>query len=132
MNFNEYVVCVRADAEEYIDDNYNPDQSFDDFFYDMELSVTGNDNGSYYCSSHLAREAVSEVIFDPEFIDEAKWYGADIFYNRVSESDIFELLLDPEGLDVIVRIVVLSSLFNELKRYYENKVDGNEEEDDID
>ena len=126
MKFFDYVANVREDAENYISANYDSSVDFDDFYCDMELSVTGNDNGSYYCNSYCAREAVSEVLFDPDFLDAVQSYGTDIF-TSCFPGDLFELLLDPEGVDVMVRIVVLSILYGELEEYYDSFGDNDEE-----
>lgn len=120
MKLEGYKHQVYEDAIEYIDeidlDNYFND--FYDLFNEIELVVTGNDNGSYYCNRYDAEESVKDLVFDDYFNTILDWYDLkDAFYSKISQNN-------PEGADVIARIAILWTLRDDIWRYWKEKIDG--------
>lgn len=110
MNKNEYLAEILYDAKDWIDTNHVDYWYFDEAWNAMELEITGNDNGSYYCSSAKAIEALKDVIFDYDVKEAIKDY--------MPCYDMLEA--DPETLDVIVRIALMERyLFEDIKEYWE-------------
>lgn len=111
MNRHEYEEQVLSDCKDWIDENHEYYSSFESARDDMELAVTGNDNGSYYCNSYKAEQAVGGVIFDS------------------SISDLLQFHLGVEGgipthrgaetADVYVRIAIFYELSNEIESYFD-------------
>lgn len=123
MTFNGYVSEIVEDGKEFIKEtlDYNSEASFEDIMDDMFVSrVTGNDNGSYYCNSYQAEEAVKDVIFEDWFEDMCHDFG---IFEREKP---LELLFDPEGLDVSVRCYLLGfqEVREPLEEFYENCVNN--------
>lgn len=121
MTYEDYVNDIIVDGKEYIKEtlDYNPDTDFDTILDDMFVSrVTGNDNGSYYCNSYKAEQAVKDVIFEDWFLDMCKDF--DIF-NR---EDPIEFIFNPEAMDVSVRCYLLgfSDVIESLQEYYDELV----------
>lgn len=79
MNKKQYLDNLLIDGKEYLDDAYQWDNeaSFDEVYPEMELVITGNDNGSYYCNSRRAEEAVSDVLWDEDVVDSVRDLGYD-------------------------------------------------------
>lgn len=119
MELDNYKHQVYKDATEYIDE-INPDD-YDDFYYlfeEIELVVTGNDNGSYYCNRYKAEESVKDLIFDDYFNTVLDWYDIkDAFYSNISQNN-------PEGADVVARIAILWLLRDDILHYWEEKING--------
>lgn len=109
MNKEQYIGNLLADGIEFIDDNYDIYDTFDDLYDEMELVITGNDNGSYYCNTAKAEEALAGVIWDQDVIDAVRWLG----YESIPLSE------GAESADVIVRIALMNEVTNRLKNYYE-------------
>lgn len=128
MNYRDYIANVRSDCYEYIDDNFDPREytgrDLYEFFDDMELVVTGNDNGSYYCSTYMAEQAVSGVVFDNDFLLSFRAYGLDDIF----QSD--DLIGDPERFDVIVRYTAFQELYSELENYCLDLIEDVSEEEE--
>lgn len=110
MNKVEYLDNILSDGQCWIDENIDYYDSFDSAYDDMELDITGNANGSYYCNAAKAAEAVSDVIWDGDIVLEVQAYG----YNGMPTE------LGPETCDVLVRIALLPWLYNELEDYFNN------------
>ena len=91
----------------------------DEVMCDMELSVTGNDNGSYYCSSSRAQAAVEGVIFDNDFHNAANCYGFCL-------SDYLD---SPETFDVVVRIVAFNELYSDIYSMVKSAIEEVEYDD---
>lgn len=111
MNKLEYTENVLADAMEWIDENIEYCDDFSSAFDDMELTITGNDNGSYYCNSRRAEEALEGIIFDEEINNAMRDYGY----------ESLPLYKGAEACDVIVRIVILNELYAEVEDYFNEK-----------
>lgn len=121
MRYADYLDDVLCDVKNYIDENkdYLRGCDIDNVMDDMELSVTGNDNGSYYCSSAKARAAVEGVVFDNDFHNAANHYGFCL-------SDYLD---SPETFDVVVRIVAFHQLYDEIYTMVENAIEEVEYDD---
>lgn len=118
MFLSDYKESVKQDAIEFIDENYSYYNDFGDLFDHLELSVTGNDNGSYYCNSYAAKEALKDIIFDNEFHELLDY--SDLrngFYHYINEND-------PESADVIARIIILWDMYDDIKDYWEENYNG--------
>lgn len=116
MNKQDYIDELKSDGEDWIDDyfyeSYDPDYDFSDVYPDMELSITGNDNGSYYCSTAKAQEAIAEAMWDEEVVNAVRDMGFDGIPTDKG----------PEAVDVIIRIALLGEVISELEDYFdENK-----------
>lgn len=119
MTFDEYKDAVYCDAIEWIDDNY---ELYEHDTADMAIdecmdSITGNSCGSYYCNSHKAKQAVSDVVFDGDF-----WNAYDLRYGR-DQID----MRDPESFDVVVRIMAFYEMQEKIEEYLSDKLDGDDE-----
>ena len=126
MTYEDYVNEIVADGKEYIKEtlNYLPEQDFDRIYdYMFVSSVTGNDNGSYYCNAYKAEQAVKDVIYDNWFVDMCKEFG--IF----EHDNPIEMLFDAEAMDVSVRCYLLgfSDVYDQLKDYYDELTENNNE-----
>lgn len=104
----DYWDNIKADVESYIDengivvdDNLDKDQLLDELY----LSVTGEADGSYFCSSWKAEEALN--------------HNRDVLNQAVSEycyegDALTEALTNPETGDIIVRDYLLPSVLQEV------------------
>lgn len=112
MDFKEYCDNVLSDAKEFIDENIEYYDGWDEMQEALFLddSVTGNASGSYYCNAAKAREAVSDAIFDDEAIAAVREFGFD---HIPTENG-------PETCDVILRLVALDTVLYQLEEYYED------------
>lgn len=101
MNKNDYIDALRSDGYDYIDEyfecSFDPDDEFSDIYDDLELRITGNDNGSYYCSTAKATEAIAEAMWDEEVVDLIR----DLGYDGIPTDK------GPEAVDVIIRYALL-------------------------
>lgn len=109
MNKSEYEIEVLEDAKEWMEENISYYDNFEDAYYELELVVSGNDNGSYYCNTYKAQEALEGVIFDSSIQELLRFY-----------LDIQELPISrgAETCDVLVRIVLLQDNYSELERFF--------------
>ena len=113
--FEDYKREVLLDAQDRIDEGGFDD--WDDCWDDLWLSVTGNDNGSYYCDSYKAAQACAGLEFDQDFLEALEW--------RFGCEDMFRCLKDgPEAFDVLVRIVALEEVGGEVEEYFQEKEGG--------
>lgn len=113
MNKNEYIEELILDGQNYIDEyfenSFDPNDEFSDIYSDLELSITGNDNGSYYCNSYKAGQAISEAMWDDDVVDAVKELG----YDSIPTDK------GPEGVDVIIRIALLGEVYSDLEDYFD-------------
>ena len=124
MDWNEYQEQVKADAMESISENMEYANNWEEM-YDMlfvDDSVTGNGSGSYYFNSAKAAEAVGEIIFDEEVVDEFRGMGYDGIPTEMGA----------ESCDVIARCIVLGLVSAELEDYYNSLIEAAEEGEDED
>lgn len=72
MTFDDYIDQVKSDAIEYMRENVDLYDSFDDLMDELfvEDSVTGNGSGSYTFSSAKAAEFIVPAMFDERFCDD--------------------------------------------------------------
>lgn len=129
MNYNDYRREVYEDTIQYIKDceylnNFtdpDPDCHWEEReFYDMmdeaELSVTGNDNGSYYCNSYKAKEALKDAIFDTDILTLLSAHGMeDYFWRYMREGDY-------EAADVIVRCAMFWEVQSDVQAWIEEQI----------
>lgn len=111
MNFAEYQREVLSDGEEYILENIDEFDDWDTLYEEMELTITGNDNGSYYCNSAKAEEALAGVTFDSEVAMYLRDYGYE---------DGLPTEKGPETCDVLVRFAALQAVYSDLENFYED------------
>lgn len=111
MNKREYIEEITNCCIDFIDENFDYFDDFDDLFDEMQMQVTGNDNGSYYCNTIKAKEALEGVLFDESITELVRELGYE------------NLPLDrgPEACDVIVRFVLLNYCVDrdELEEHYD-------------
>lgn len=120
MDKNGYLSELYADGREWIEENVEYYDSFDDAYFDMELTITGNDNGSYYCNSYKAREALEGVLWDDDVVDAIRDMGFDGMPTDRG----------PETCDVLVRIALLGELYSKLEDYFDELKEEQEEEEE--
>lgn len=115
MTYEDYINDIIVDGKQYIEEflEYNKNADLDEIIDSMFVSsVTGNDNGSYYCNSYKAKQAVKDVIFEDWFKDMCDEFG--VFERK----DVIDFLYNPESLDVSVRCYLLGS--SEVIEAFEN------------
>lgn len=117
MNKQQYLAELLSDGQDWIDENIEYYDSFGEAYDDMELVITGNDNGSYYCSSYKAEQALEGVMWDEEIADLCRDFGFDGIPTEKG----------PEACDVIVRCALLCYIYGDLEEYWD---DNKEEEGD--
>lgn len=124
MNYNDYLVEVESDALDFLDENIECYDDFDDVFDAMFCSdsVTGNGSGSYTFNSYKAQQNVKDAIFDENIVTLLDWNGI----------NIFDTLRDrgAETLDVIIRCYVLSDIYSIIEEHFKDKKGALAEEED--
>lgn len=111
MNRQQYEQAVLEGSKEWIDENVEYYDCFESAKDDMELVVTGNDNGSYYCNTARAEEALSGVMFDSSIADALKFefgIGGGLPLNRGAET-----------CDVLVRFVCFYEQLSAIEEYFD-------------
>lgn len=114
MSHYNYFEGVTEDAKNFICENIEQYDDFDSMFDEMFISdwVTGNGSGSYTFSSYDAQQYVNNALWDEEI-------------NRLFEAngeDIFEVAKKgPELLDVCIRCYVLSNLYSDLEKFFQEQ-----------
>lgn len=130
MNYQEYRDQVYNDTIDYIKDaeyltNFadpDPDYQWNEReFYDMMdeicMVVTGNDNGSYYCNSYRAKEALKDAVFDEDILSLLSAHCMiESFWNYLKDGD-------PESADVIVRCAMFYEIYNDVQAWIEDQID---------
>lgn len=113
MDKKGYIDALGSDGRDWIDEyfesNYCGDEEFGDVFPDMELAITGNDNGSYWCSTVSAKEAIADAMWDDEVVDAVRELG----YDGIPTDK------GPEVVDVIIRVALMKEVYSELEDYFE-------------
>lgn len=129
MNYNDYRREVYEDTIQYINDceylnNFtdpDPDCRWEEReFYDMMdeawLPVTGNDDGSYYCNSYKAKEALKDAIFDTDILTLLSGHEMeDSFWRYMQEGDY-------EAADVIVRCAMFWEVESDVQAWIEEQI----------
>ena len=112
--YNEVYNDARDVASEnfvcYLEDNYDFNDAFDEFYEDlyMDDSVTGNASGSYWFNRKKAEESLGEFIWDEDIV----WLLEEMGYTI---EDVINR--GPEATDVIIRCAMLSSVCEDLRDY---------------
>lgn len=113
MDKQDYIDALRSDGEDWIDEylesSYSEGEDFSDVYSDMELVITGNDNGSYWISTAKAKEAIAEAMWDEEVVDAVRELGFDGIPTDKG----------PEAVDVIIRVALLGEVYSDLEDYFE-------------
>ena len=126
MKWVDYIETVRNDTKEwfidngYLDNFKNDDWDYNDFsdlMDEIEMCVTGNDNGSYFCNSWKAQEAVKDIIFDDDFCKAAKAHDTWDYFQKYLEKQ------DSESADVIVRLTAFYENWSEIQDWLEEEID---------
>lgn len=124
MNYNDYLAEVESDALDFLDENIEYYDDFDDAFGEMLCSdsVTGNGSGSYTFNSYKAQQNVKDAIFDENIVTLLDWNGI----------NIFDTLRDrgAETLDVIIRCYILSDIYSIIEEHFKDKKGALAEEED--
>lgn len=123
MNRQQYLADLFAAGQDYLDDafEWDPDQSFDDVREDMEMTITGMSNGSYYCSTLAAEQALEGVLWDESIIRDLE----DLGYNGMPTDE------GPEACDVMVRYALFPYVYSGLEDYWDDlQAEREEEEED--
>lgn len=111
MDKQQYEQAVLEDSREWIDENVEYYDCFESAKDDMELVVTGNDNGSYYCNTARAEEALSGVMFDTSIAEALELHlgiQGGIPTDRGAET-----------ADVYVRFVCFYEQLSEIEEYFD-------------
>lgn len=125
MNWVDYIEAVRKDTEnffienDYIDNFKNDDLDFNDFselMDEIELHVSGNDNGSYYFNPQKAQEAVKDIIFDDDFYDAAQCHETWYYFQEYLGKQ------DAEAADVIARLTAFEENWCGIQMWLEEKI----------
>lgn len=128
MNYSDYHEAVYSDTIEYIEDqsylgNFaDPDPNctwgwsdFLDMMDEIELCVTGNDNGSYYCNSYKAKQALQDAVFDEDILALLSAHGLeDSFWRYMREGDY-------ESADVIIRCAMFYEIYDDVQEWIIDK-----------
>ena len=128
MNYSDYHETVYSDTIEYIEDqgylhNFaDPDPNctwgwndFLDMMEEIELCVTGNDNGSYYCNSYKAKQALQDAVFDEDILTLLSAHGLeDSFWRYMREGDY-------ESADVIIRCAMFYEVYDDVQEWIIDK-----------
>lgn len=128
MNYSDYHEAVYSDTIEYIEDqgylhNFaDPDPNctwgwndFLDMMEEIELCVTGNDNGSYYCNSYKAKQALQDAVFDEDILTLLSAHGLeDSFWRYMREGDY-------ESADVIIRCAMFYEVYDDVQEWIIDK-----------
>lgn len=129
MNYQEYRDQVYNDTIDYIKDaeyltNFaDPDpncqwneQEFLDMMEEIDMAVTGNDNGSYYCNSYKAKESLKDAVFDEDILSVLSAHElTEYFWNYLKDDD-------PESADVIVRCAMFYEIYDDVQVWIEDQI----------
>ena len=118
MNFTAYCNEVWSDACDWFDENHSYYDDVDAAIDECRLTVTGNDNGSYYCDSARAKKEASEV--EDDIMDEiVRYYGGEFVASLA--------LHDWEGMDVVIRDYAFDHKLGEIEEYVRRMIENEEE-----
>lgn len=120
MDRFEYMDEIWQGIEEWIDENHYYYDRFDSAWCEMQDAVTGSDNGSHYCNSVRAEEALAGVLFD------------DVVYEACVNAGYrgIPVHLGPELCDVAVRVALMERyLYPKAERYWDEVKEEEDEEE---
>lgn len=124
MNWANYLAVVEIETKKYfiengyIDNFKNNDWDYNDFselMDEIELRVSGNDNGSYYFNPQKAQEAVKDIIFDDDFYDAAQCHETWYYFQEYLGKQ------DAEAADVIARLTAFYENWNDIQMWVEEQ-----------
>lgn len=117
-DYDRYIESVADDVYEALPDYVDP-KAYDDYdaFYeecdqyygDLELSCTGNDNGSYFCNSRRAAAFIGEAVWDYDLVLEMR----DLYGDHLPD--------DPESWDVVARLAMFGQAWIKALERYEDE-----------
>ena len=125
MNWANYLAVVEIDTKKYfiengyIDNFKNNDWDYNDFselMDEIELRVSGNDNGSYYFNPQKAQEAVKDIIFDDDFYDAAQCHETWYYFQEYLGKQ------DAEAADVIARLTAFEENWCGIQMWLEEQI----------
>lgn len=125
MNWANYMAVVEIETKKYfikngyIDNFKNDDWDFNDFselMDEIELRVSGNDNGSYYFNFQKAQEAVKDIIFDDDFYDAAQCHETWYYFQKYLGQQ------DAEAADVIARLTAFCENWCDIQKWLEEQI----------
>ena len=125
MNWADYIEAVRNDTKKYfiengyIDNFKSDDLGYNDFselMDEIELRVSGNDNGSYYFNPQKAQEAVKDIIFDDDFYDAAQCHETWYYFQEYLGKQ------DAEAADVIARLTAFEENWCGIQMWLEEQI----------
>ena len=119
MNYNDYLVEVESAAQDFLDENIECYDDFDDAFHEMFCSDYVTSNGS---NSYKAQQNVKDAIFDENIVTLLDWNGINIL-DTLRDSGA-------ETLDVIIRCYILSDIYSVIEEYFKDKKSTLAEEED--
>lgn len=118
-NYERYTVdvadAIRGRLSDYVEtDDF---ESFDEFRDaaeqhrdDVELTATGNDNGSFFCSTTRAIDFIGAAVWDEELVPLMRELG--------------EIPTDPETWDVVARFTVFGDAWQRVMDEIEETYDA--------
>lgn len=125
MNWANYLAVVEIETKKYfiengyIDNFKNNDWDYNDFselMDEIELRVSGNDNGSYYFNPQKAQEAVKDIIFDDDFYDAAQCHETWYYFQEYLGKQ------DAEAADVIARLTAFEENWCGIQMWLEEQI----------
>ena len=82
----------------------------EEYYDDVELTATGNDNGSFFCSTARAIEFIDTAVWDEELVSAMREFG--------------DIPTDPESWDVVARITVFGDAWQRVMDEIEETYDA--------
>ena len=125
MEWVDYIEAVRNDTEDffivngYLDNFKNDDWGYNDFsdlMDEIELYISGTDNGSYYFNAWKAQEAVKDIIFDDDFYEAANAHETWEYFQKYLEKQ------DAEAADAIARLTAFYENWNDIQKWLEEEI----------
>ena len=125
MNWVDYMAEVENDTKAYFTengyiDNFKYDNwgynDFSDMMDEIEMDVSGNDNGSYYCNSYRAEQAVKDIIFDDDFYEAAQAHETWDYFQKYLEKQ------DSEAADAIARLTAFYENWSDIQKWLEEEI----------
>lgn len=118
-NYERYVADVADAIRDRLSDYVKTAdfESFDEFrdaaeehYDDIELTATGNDDGSFFCSTARAIEFIDAAVWDEELVSAMREFG--------------DIPTDPESWDVVARITVFGDAWQRVMDEIEETYDA--------
>ena len=98
-SFDSYIADIKNDAETFASENRGYFSDLEAALDEMELQITGNDNGSYFGNAYRAEQAIGGALWDERFTSWLACFG--ISGRRLLDKG-------PEYMDVLIRLAAFS------------------------